>query len=61
MRFVLLATLLVVFASCATARPECSPKMSKVCDPTQVEHWEEEIRVALAELGEEGVDDAEEH
>jgi|ETNvirome_6_1000_1030641.scaffolds.fasta_scaffold03233_3 hypothetical protein len=59
MRLILL--FLMVSASCATAKPECMPQLSKACDPTQLEHWEEEMRLALAELKEEGVDDAEEY
>ena len=50
-----------VSASCATTKPKCEPSLSRACDPAQLEYWEEEVRMALAELKEEGTDDAKEH
>lgn len=44
-----LVLLLMVSASCATAKPKCAPKLSKACDPTQLEYWEDEMFAELDE------------
>jgi len=37
--------LLPLLASCSVGGSKCKPKAHKVCDPTQLEHWEEEQRL----------------